>query len=229
MSGQTARTIELLRAEEVRSLLCYDADSGLFVWRVGRGNVLAGTAAGGIRFDGYLSIAIRRRHYMAHRLAWLYVHGHWPSGEIDHLNGVRSDNRLSNLRDVSRTTNSENFRGPKSNNKCGFLGVSLHKKTGRWHAKIIVNGRLLSLRYHDTPEAAHAVYLAASAEERRELEDNGKREPKPFDLPTFLRDNRPRRIERPKSTPAIAEELAALARKRGWEHVRVEELITGVA
>jgi hypothetical protein len=87
--------------------------------------------------------------------------GEWPQGEVDHINGVPSDNRWSNLRDVGRTKNAQNIRKPKSNGQSGFLGVSHRKDTGRYQAFITVERKRKTLGCYATAEAAHAAYLEA--------------------------------------------------------------------
>lgn len=95
---------------------------------------------------------------MAHRLAWLYVHGEWPSKHLDHLNGNRTDNRIENLRQVSVAENAENTRRPHRDNKSGYLGVC--KKRGKWLAVIQIKGKYTRIGLFDTPEMAHEAYLA---------------------------------------------------------------------
>lgn len=97
---------------------------------------------------------------MAHRLAWLYVYGEWPNGDIDHIDGDRLNNRIANLRDVSRRVNLENQRRPKACNKSGFLGVKTFRDQ-RFQARIQVRGVQLHLGTFDTPHEAHAAYVAA--------------------------------------------------------------------
>jgi hypothetical protein len=88
-----------LTAERLRKRLRYDAETGLFTRRVGSGHAHAGDMAGSVHSTGYVRICIDGGRYTAHRLAWLYVHGVWPSGQIDHINRNRSDNRIANLRE----------------------------------------------------------------------------------------------------------------------------------
>lgn len=107
-------------------------------------------------------MVIAGKEYVQHRLAWLYMHGRWPSGDIDHINGNRSDNRFSNLRDVATQTNSENRRCAQKNNKAGLLGVT--KRRNGYEARIRVLGRLIYLGLYDTPERAHEVFLQAKRE-----------------------------------------------------------------
>lgn len=98
------------------------------------------------------------RLILAHRLAWFLHYGVWPAGSIDHINGIRHDNRLVNLRDVTAAENSMNRRGEV--NASGYPGVTKCHK--RWGARIVVNGKRLWLGQHDTPEQAHATYRQAA-------------------------------------------------------------------
>mgnify|MGYP001607389399 CR=1 FL=1 len=101
-----------LDAELLREQLSYDLVTGFFIWNEDRGNPQArsGMQAGTVLATGYRVIRVGGYRYLAHRLAWFYVHGIWPQGEIDHVNFQKDDNRLSNLRDVSRTKNVWNCR-----------------------------------------------------------------------------------------------------------------------
>ena len=95
-----------------------------------------------------------------HRLAFLYQTGQWPARQVDHINGVRDDNRWSNLRESTNAQNSQNERRARSSNTVGFLGVSRHR-SGRFRARIVVDGKERSLGLHDTPQIAHSAYLSA--------------------------------------------------------------------
>jgi hypothetical protein len=96
---------------------------------------------------------------MGHRAAWLYVHGKWPNGQIDHINGDRSDNRISNLRDVSHSVNQQNVHRPRRDNASGFLGVTRQKNL--WTSQVTVSGKTLHLGLFKTPEEAASAYLEA--------------------------------------------------------------------
>jgi hypothetical protein len=96
----------MLTAERLRELLDYDPLTGVFLWKVPRAQVIkAGDLAGTFCAKGYRKIIVDGRSYKAHRLAWLYVYGEWPADQIDHINRVKDDNRIANLRSV---TNGEN-------------------------------------------------------------------------------------------------------------------------
>lgn len=151
-----------LGQELLRKHLIYSPETGHFTRRIGR---KAGGIAGAINNNGYRLIHVAGHFCRAHRLAWLYVHGVWPTGEIDHINGVRDDNRLENLRDVSMVTNQQNRRSALVRNAVGLLGVS--KSKNRYTAAIYAEGRDRHLGTFDTPEAAHAAYVDA----KRELHD----------------------------------------------------------
>ena len=96
----------LITAERLRELLHYDAETGVFRWKVRpyRTSIQSGTVAGMI-YAGYRRIRVDGQMYQAHRLAWFYIHGHWPVNLIDHKNTIRDDNRLSNLREATRAEN----------------------------------------------------------------------------------------------------------------------------
>ena len=89
----------MITQEELKELLDYNPETGLFTWNV-YNNIKNKTTAGTFN-DGYIQIKIKQKIYQAHRLAWLYVYGEWPKGQIDHINGIRDDNRIENLRDVT--------------------------------------------------------------------------------------------------------------------------------
>lgn len=154
-------TVRQLTASRLRGFLQYDPDTGAFTWmrNVSIGKK-AGDAAGGMTAERYIAISFENRTYKAHRLAWLYMTGDWPVGDIDHINGVRSDNRWRNLRDVPRSINVQNQRRAQVHNRAGLLGVQ-KRSPGRYRARIIKGGCAHDLGTFDTPEKAHAAYLAA--------------------------------------------------------------------
>jgi len=149
-----------LTAERLRELFNYDPETGVFRRRVTCSNRRAGEVAGSFS-HGYLRIGIDGRDYLAHRLAWLHVHGVWPAGEVDHRNQTRDDNRIDNLREATHAQNGWNA-GKRSHNASGFKGVSFDKRDRRWVAEIRHHGKRECLGYFDTPEEAHAAYVEAA-------------------------------------------------------------------
>lgn len=147
---------------EFQALLDYDVSTGNFYWRVDRYRVVTGSLAGQRHPSGYWMVGVGRRRYLAHRLAWLFTHGAWPSATIDHINGNRLDNRISNLRAASVAENTRNGR-KRSTNTSGFKGVSWRAQSQMYRAYIVKDGRQYGLGLHKTPEAAHIAYLEAAA------------------------------------------------------------------
>jgi hypothetical protein len=127
-----------ITATELRALVHYDLDTGIFTWRKD-GNIASRTRTDG-RYAGYVRAFIKSYPYQAARLAWLYVHGEWPNGEVDHANRVRADNRFSNLRLSDRAQNGKNRKIHK-NNTSGVRGVCFDKRRQKWKAQIWVKGR----------------------------------------------------------------------------------------
>lgn len=148
----------------------YCQDTGEFAWvSNGRGQTRrAGHQAGSINKDGYVRIKIAGRTYLAHRLAWLLTAGLWPAGPIDHINGVRSDNRICNLREATCAQNLCNSVG-RSRRKSRFKGVSLDKRRLRWRAVISSAGVFKHLGYFDSEELAHEAYKQAAIEHHGEF------------------------------------------------------------
>lgn len=165
---------------ELRDIVCklfsYDQSSGLFIRKIKRGQAFKpGQIAGTIsKKDGYVRIVIGAKAYLAHRLAWLVVHGTLPDREIDHRNGVRHDNRIGNLRLATELENSCNKLLAK-NNKSGFKGASFAKRHKKWAARIQVSRKCHFLGLFDTPEEAHAAYVIAAARLHGEYANDGRR------------------------------------------------------
>jgi hypothetical protein len=152
---------KMLTAEELKKVLTYNPDTGDFHWLITTSaRARAGCRAGNLSALGYRVIKYLGRTYRAHRLAWLYVHGEWPSNQIDHINGDRQDNRIGNLRDVSAKVNLQNLRAAFPKSKTGLLGVS-SMASGHFLAKIRADGQIVHIGTFSTPEEAHAAYIRA--------------------------------------------------------------------
>lgn len=150
-----------LTAARLRELLHYDPQSGVFTWRVARGCVRAGQMAGSPMKSGYVHFCIDGKFYYAHRLAWLYVHGVWPTGGfVDHRNHNKSDNRIDNLRDATKSVNGENRRVAQKNSHSRLMGAFL-AHDGQFTSKIVVRGVRHYLGRFKTAEEAHARYVEA--------------------------------------------------------------------
>ena len=152
-----------LSVAQLKGKLLYDPSSGDFTRLTTQGRWLAGTIAGCLKPDGYLCIYINKRLYLAHRLAWFYVHGSWPIGDLDHINGNRMDNRLCNLREASRTGNNRNAKNKGA--RSGFKGVQRNRFATikpSWVACITVDYKAIHLGCFPTPEAAYEAYTAAA-------------------------------------------------------------------
>ena len=142
----------MLTQEQLKQKLSYNADTGVFTWKTGKySGRTAGTIAGVLPDEGYIRIQINNKSYLAHRLAWLYVYGKFPTRLIDHKNRNRTDNSINNLREASDALNSKN-QSLYKNNVSGFHGVTKYGK--RWRARINVNGIKLHLGVFDTIEEA---------------------------------------------------------------------------
>lgn len=149
-----------LTAAILRERLNYDPLTGVFTHTRTRGGQRACTKAGyfGAR-DGYVRLLIFAKQYFAHRCAWLHVHGEWPPSELDHINGIRNDNRIANLRPTTRQGNMQNMRKALPTAAVPFLGV--HPCGKKFRARISSGGKYLHLGVFATPEEAFSVYVEA--------------------------------------------------------------------
>lgn len=146
--------LPLVTGDELRVKFNYNAETGIFTRKNGK-------VVGSWDVHGYKTVRIGRRSYKLHRLAWLYVNNIWPHGDIDHINGVRYDNCISNLRDVSRQVNLQNQRKPTSINKStGVLGV-YPTRVGTFYAAISINNKKKHLGTFETMQEASEAYLVA--------------------------------------------------------------------
>lgn len=151
-----------LTQEILHDLFRYNKQVGLLIRRYKRGKAEAGTSSTAKDRDGYLVVGIKGKLYRAHRVIWFYVHGSWPKGDIDHINRVKDDNRIHNLRDVTRSQNKQN-QGPSKNCKSGIKGVYWCNQSSKWRAGICHQGRQWVIGEYKTIEAAASAYATEAA------------------------------------------------------------------
>lgn len=151
--------------EKLRTLLEYDPDNGWFIWRVSRaGNrVKVGNRAGYVHPTGYRYVRVDGHIVTEHRLAWFFVYGQWPTKDLDHINRVRHDNRISNLRELSRAENCQN-QPIRRSNKSGATGVYYHKASKKWAASINIGCKQIHLGVYATQEEAVKIRRNAELE-----------------------------------------------------------------
>jgi hypothetical protein len=150
-----------MNSQTLKQLLKYNPDTGQFNWiAVRRGASKKGFAGTNTRI-GYTQIMIDGKYYLAHRLAWLYVYGEMPNLAIDHINGIKSDNRIANLRQATALQNQHNYTKPNKNNKANLLGAFYSEKTNKWFSRICVDGKKKWLGTFDNPNDAHNAYVKA--------------------------------------------------------------------
>ena len=156
----TSKSLTVCR---LREILDYSPTTGIFVWRVPPKYkpYLLGKPAGKSDKDGYIVIGIDGNEYKAHRLAWFYMRGRWPSGQIDHRDTITHHNWFSNLRDVDNSGNQQNQRKAHKHNGTGLLGSSFDSRRGKFRSRIVINGRDTHLGYFPTAMDAHQAYVNA--------------------------------------------------------------------
>lgn len=142
--------------DDPRYWLSYEPETGVFRWRRSpHGRFPTGTIAGGIHHDGYRRIKVAGKNYKASRLAWLCAYGQWPECALDHINRIRHDDRLENLRLARPNQNCANC-SIRSDNKTGYFGV--YKRRNKWRAGISKNRRLIWLGTFKTAKEAALAY-----------------------------------------------------------------------
>lgn len=148
----------MLNQERIKELFEYDADTGDLIWKVSRGTRKKGSIAGCINSEGYLCVGVDGEVYHAHRIIWIYVYGFLPDKPtIDHINRVKTDNRISNLRAATLSENIVN-REMQSNNTSGCRGVNWRKREQKW--RVVISGKHFG--YFKNFNEAKNVWLAES-------------------------------------------------------------------
>ncbi|MDU5780720.1 MAG: HNH endonuclease signature motif containing protein [Pantoea sp.] len=163
--------------ELLSDYLDYDANTGIFKWKKSAGKRSAGSIAGSLMHIGYIRICVLKQPYMAHRLAWIFHYGELPSSSIDHINGDRSDNRISNLRLANYQENAWNTT-QYSNNRCGLKGVHFNSRDKRYIAQITAGGERICLGSFKDKFEAHEAYLKASSRLHGKFSFNKRNDPR---------------------------------------------------
>tara|TARA_R110000851_G_scaffold138417_1_gene275047 strand:+ start:988 stop:1500 length:513 start_codon:yes stop_codon:yes gene_type:complete len=159
--------------DKLKAKIHYCRDTGIFTWLYGTGLVKAGDRAGSVsttKFSkSYIKIKVFRKHYQAHRLAYFYINGEWPTNQLDHIDGCGTNNKWSNLRPVTAAENCKNKR-LQSNNTSGTTGVTFNEYMGRWKATIYDGNKQYHLGYHS--DKFEAICARKSAEKKRGFHEN---------------------------------------------------------
>ena len=162
-----------MNQETLKLYLTYSPDTGEFLRLVSTSSrARVGSVAGTITSWGYRSISVNGENHKAHRLAWLYMTGSWPVAEIDHINGVKDDNRWGNLREASHSENAKNLK-LRTNNTSGVKGVYWHKRNKKWLAQCMVNGKQHTLGYFTDLATAEIVIRAFREKYHGEFANHG--------------------------------------------------------
>ena len=151
----------VMTQNELKEILHYEPNTGMFTWLISKGNIKAGDVAGSHGKHNHLYIKINGKNCYLHRLAWLYVYGKFPINMIDHINGIAEDNRIDNLRDVTNTINQHNQKTAHVNSKSGLIGACWNKQNKAWKAQITHQGKVIYLGLYKTAQLAHEAYLTA--------------------------------------------------------------------
>lgn len=155
-----------MNQSELKAILNYDPETGLFTWRINSGQRARIGGVVGTFSNGYRRLRYKGKHHLLHRLAFLYMTGKMPDQFVDHINGIRDDNRWANLRQCEFADNTKNAK-LRSDNTTGAKGVSVHN--GKYRARIRTNGKRILLGNFNTLEEARLAYAAASQQEHGEF------------------------------------------------------------
>jgi len=147
----------------MQNKLRYDSNTGEFFWLVKTARSVPGQKAGWLNDSGYRLISVNGKKYRAHHLAWFFTHGVWPVDQLDHINGVRDDNRIDNLREATDAQNRQNM-AKRVDNKSGHIGVYWAEWAGKWRAEIKAGGIRRRLGYFDSINDAITAYMNAKAQ-----------------------------------------------------------------
>lgn len=151
----------MLTQDYIKSVFHYN--NGHLFWLGKRKGAPKNKPVGSLAHGGYLHCMLDGKHYLIHRLVFLYFNGYLPEN-VDHINGNRADNRIENLRAVTKKGNQQNMRKAFSTSKSGLLGAFLSGKTNKWFSCICTAGKRVHLGTFNSPEEAHEAYIKAKRE-----------------------------------------------------------------
>lgn len=152
----------MLTQQQLKEYLHYNPDTGVFTRLFSKtSKIKIGDVVGYKTKKGYGFVNLNGKNYFSHRLAWLYVYGYTPKHQIDHINGIKDDNRICNLREATNAENHQNFTKPMAHNTSGVLGVHFHKKRKKWCVTITTNGKLKHIGYFLDKDLAAQAYIEA--------------------------------------------------------------------
>jgi hypothetical protein len=153
-----------LTQDLIKHYFSYNPETGIFIRKIATAKRFKiGEVAGGKDEKGYIRISIGSKKFRAHTLAWIYMYGEIPE-QIDHINGVKDDNRIFNLRLADNFINSQNKHNPPKSNKSGYMGVHFDNNTKMFRARISHKGKKICLGLYDDPKVAGEAYLKAKRE-----------------------------------------------------------------
>lgn len=162
----------MITQSELKELLHYNSETGFFTRQVSlHPRMKIGAAVGCSHNKGYIVVRINGVLYLTHRLAWLYAYGHFPLNQIDHINGIKDDNRLVNLRMATASENLMNV-AIRVDNTSGFKGVSWQKHIKKWRARGRINGKDYHLGYFLTTKEASLAYQSFAKQHHGEFYNN---------------------------------------------------------
>lgn len=152
-----------ISCETVREMFDYDPQTGHLLHRRARGRARPGSRAGSLKPTGYRVVNVKGRWFQSARVVWIHQHGCWPTNQIDHINHVRDDDRLENLRDVTAQQNVHNLGTTRKNSLSGVPGVCWNARSSRWYATIYLSGKAIFLGSFKSFEEAVAARNAGKA------------------------------------------------------------------
>ena len=158
LSESSVKSNSKLTQAELKNILDYNPETGVFIWKTNPGKAAVGKIAGSV-YKNHVRICFEGRYYFASRLAWLYVHGYFPENGIDHIDRDGTNNRIKNLRPVGVVCNARNC-GNYSTNKSGVKGVSWNRRHGKWQVHIKINMKSISVGTYADFDNAVAARLA---------------------------------------------------------------------